>query len=44
MGLGLEYHYFATADSSWDAENISGHIRFGGTQTHAISIAFDYKF
>lgn len=44
MSLGLEYHYFAAAEPSWDAENISGNIRFGRTETHAVTFAFEYAF
>ncbi len=48
MGLSLEYHYFATTDSSWDADIAAGtassKMRFAGTQTHTASIAFDFRF
>ncbi len=44
MGLSLEYHYFATTEPSWGAENISGNIRFGRIETHAVTVAFEYKF
>lgn len=44
MGLSLEYHYFATDEPSWDADYISGKIGFGRMETHALSVAFDYKF
>lgn len=44
MGLALEYHYFGTTDPSWDARHASGHLKFGGIETHALTVAFDYKF
>lgn len=46
--LSLEYHFFATSDLDWEAEFTSGtatdHIRMGGTQSHAGSIAFEVRF
>jgi opacity protein-like surface antigen len=48
MGLGVEYHYFATTGPTWSADHTGGapsdHISFLGTQNHAISVAFDYRF
>ena len=48
MGLSLEYHYFAADGASWQAdftENTpSDTMRLGRTQTHAISLAFDFRF
>lgn len=48
MGLSVEYRYFATTDPEWRADVTFGtpsdKIRFGGTQTHAVSIAFDFRF
>lgn len=48
MGLSLEYHYFATTDSSWEADITSGtfsrRMKMAGTQTHTATIAFDYRF
>jgi OOP family OmpA-OmpF porin len=48
MSLGLEYRYFATTDPSWKAEESSGttsdRIKFGGARTHAMSIAFHFRF
>jgi opacity protein-like surface antigen len=48
MGLSLEYHYFATTDPEWKADftvgTTSDRMRFGGIETHAVSIAFEYKF
>jgi len=48
MGLSVEYHYFATTDSSWDVDASAGtsssKMKFGGTQTHTASIAFDFRF
>jgi opacity protein-like surface antigen len=44
MLLGLEYRYYGTTAPSWDAENISGHMKFGRIETHAVTFAFTYKF
>lgn len=48
MGIGVEYHYFVTTGSDWRFDNTFGtetdHIRFSGVQSHAASIAFDYRF
>jgi len=48
MGLSVEYHYFHADGAEWKAEFISGtgsdRLRFGASETHAISIAFDYRF
>lgn len=48
MGLGVEYRYFHADGAEWKAEFTSGTIsdrmRFGETDTHAVSIAFDYRF
>lgn len=48
MGLSLEYHYFHADGADWKAEFTSGtatdHMRFGGTDTHAVSVAFDFHF
>jgi OmpA-OmpF porin, OOP family len=44
MGLSLEYRYFATTEPSCDAQNISGQMGLGRIETHAFTIAFDYKF
>jgi len=48
MGLSLEYHYFATESPTFKAEVAVGtdtdRMRFGGAATHALSIAFDFKF
>lgn len=48
MGVSLEYHYFAANGASWKAESTVGtgsdRLRFGGTETHAVSFAFDYRF
>jgi opacity protein-like surface antigen len=44
MGLALEYHYFGTTEPAWDARHASGHLKFGGIETHALTVAFDYKF
>lgn len=48
MGLGVEYHYFATTGPTWSADSTSGtasdHLRMVGVQSHMISLAFDYHF
>ncbi len=48
MGLSLEYHYFGTTDSTMTADvtigTLSDEVKLGGTATHSVSIAFDYKF
>jgi opacity protein-like surface antigen len=48
MGLSLEYHYFHADGAEWDAEFNDGaasdKLRFGGTETHSLSIAFDWRF
>ncbi|MDB6109671.1 MAG: surface antigen msp4 family protein [Pedosphaera sp.] len=48
MGLSLEYRYFATGEPEWEADSTFGttsdRLRFGGAQTHAVSLAFDYRF
>jgi len=48
MGLALEYHYLHSDAASWNAEfstgTASNTLEFGPTQTHSLSIAFDYHF
>jgi opacity protein-like surface antigen len=47
MGIGVEYHYFATTGPTWSADTFgttSDHMKFAGVQSHAASIAFDYHF
>jgi len=48
MGLSLEYHYFATTDSTMDAGvtvgTSSNQVKLGGTSSHTATIAFDYRF
>ena len=48
MGLAVEYHYFHADGAEWRAEFTFGagtdRMRFGGTETHAVSVAFDYHF
>jgi opacity protein-like surface antigen len=48
MGLSLEYRYFATESPSFEADfsygDTSDRTTFGRAQTHAFSIAFDYRF
>ncbi|HWD91345.1 MAG TPA: porin family protein [Verrucomicrobiae bacterium] len=47
IGLGLEYHYFATTGPTWRADasgTDTDHLRFLGVQSHTISVAFDFRF
>jgi opacity protein-like surface antigen len=44
MGVGVEYHYFATTGASWDVNGASSKIALAGTQSHAITAAFDFSF
>lgn len=48
MGISVEYRYFVAESPEWEAEfshgSSSDFLEFGRSQTHAISIAFDYKF
>jgi opacity protein-like surface antigen len=48
MGIGVEYHYFGTTEPEFDADVGPGFtsdvIRFGKIETHAVTVAFDYRF
>lgn len=46
MGIGVEYHYFATTGPTWTSDNFGGpnRLSFLGVQSHAVSLAFDYNF
>ena len=48
IGLALEYHYFHADGAEWKADFASGTasdtLRFGPTDTHALSIAFEFHF
>jgi OmpA-OmpF porin, OOP family len=48
MGLSLEYRYFAADGAEWRSDfafnTATDRMRFGHTQTHAISLAFDFRF
>jgi opacity protein-like surface antigen len=48
MGLSVEYRYFAADSASFQPDFTSGTpsdtMRLGRTQTHAISLAFDFRF
>ena len=48
MGLSLEYRYFAADGAEWRSDSAFGtatdRMRFGNTRTHAISVAFDFRF
>jgi OOP family OmpA-OmpF porin len=48
MGLSLEYRYFTADGASWQADFTQGTasdtMRLGRTKTHAISVAFDFRF
>jgi OOP family OmpA-OmpF porin len=48
MGVSLEYRYFAADATKWKADfafnTTTDTVRFGGTQTHAVSLAFEFGF
>ena len=48
MGLSIEYHYFYADGANWQADFTSGTasdtMSMGHTQTHAFSLAFDFRF
>ena len=48
IDIGLEYHYFVTTGSDWTFDNTFGtqtdHVKFAGTQTHAASVAVNFRF
>jgi opacity protein-like surface antigen len=48
MSVSVEYHYFATTDPTWEAQDTFGtssdRMKFRGTQTHTASVAFTYTF
>ncbi|HWX22069.1 MAG TPA: outer membrane beta-barrel protein [Candidatus Binatia bacterium] len=48
MGLSVEYRYFRADGGEWRADFAPGapsdRIRFGRTETHAVSLAFDVHF
>jgi len=48
MGLSVEYRYFHADPAEWHADvtfgTQSNRIRFGDTETHSLSLAFDYRF
>ena len=46
MGVGVEYHYFATTGPSWSVNGVGSpnKIAFAGTQSHAITASFDFNF
>jgi opacity protein-like surface antigen len=46
MGVGLEYHYFATTGATWEANGVGNpnKIGFAGVQSHAITASFDFRF
>jgi opacity protein-like surface antigen len=48
MGLSVEYHYFGTTDPEWEADSTFGtgsdHMTIAGTQTHSVTVAFQYRF
>jgi len=47
MGLSVEYRYLKTEAPEWDLEiGGSAHatLAFGRIETHAFSLAFDYRF
>jgi OmpA-OmpF porin, OOP family len=48
MGLSLEYRYFSADSATWHTDFTAGmfsdRMSFGRSQTHALSLAFDFKF
>jgi outer membrane protein W len=49
MGISVEYHYFATTDSTMQVDVVgvgitSDEVKLGGTSSHTATIAFDYRF
>jgi len=48
MGVSLEYRYFAADSPSWQADLTdgtgSGYLRLGRSETHSVSLAFDFHF
>lgn len=48
MGLSLEYHFLHAGSSSMDADltvgTFSDTVKLGRTQTHSVSVAFDFQF
>ena len=48
IDIGVEYHYFVTTGSDWKFDNTFGtttdHVKFGGTQNHAASVAMNFRF
>jgi opacity protein-like surface antigen len=48
MGVSLEYRYFAAGRPTWKADftvgTMSDRVRFGEAETHAVSVAFEYRF
>lgn len=48
MGLSLEYHYLVAEGANWQADFTSGTVSdtmsLGRTQTHSLSVAFDFRF
>ena len=48
MGIAVEYHYFVADSASWHADVTLGSgsdtMRFGRSETHALSLAFQYRF
>jgi len=48
MGLSLEYHFLHTEASSLSADltvgPVTDRVRLGRTETHSVSVAFDFQF
>jgi opacity protein-like surface antigen len=48
MGVSLEYRYFHADGVEWESDiafgTASDEMRFGDTEVHAVSVAFEYKF
>jgi len=46
MGISVEYRYFHADSAQWEADFATGSekFRFGQTETHCVSLAFDFRF
>ena len=46
MGVSVEYRYFHADSAHWEADFATGseQFRFGQTETHCVSFAFDFRF
>jgi opacity protein-like surface antigen len=44
MGVSLEYRYLVTESPGWNLDCSCGSVTFGRIETHAFSLAFEYRF